>query len=95
MQAKRPYGCSSTLFLTLLICLQCSDDDFGEGDVWRSVLYEPGGWLVNLLSVDFSIVEYTKHNKKGIRNLSVEEKVTYRDYRLTFGCFMWDSMNSS
>ena len=33
MQAKRPSGCSSTLFLTLLICLQCSDDDFGEGDV--------------------------------------------------------------
>ena len=54
MQAKRPYGCSSTSFLTLLICLQCSDDDFVEGDVWRSVLYEPGGWLVNLLSVDFS-----------------------------------------
>ena len=28
-------GCPSTLFLTLLICLQSSDNDFGEGDVSR------------------------------------------------------------
>ena len=43
MQANRLDGCSSTSFLTILICLQYSDNDFEGGDVSRDVLYEPGG----------------------------------------------------
>ena len=31
--------CNSVL--TLSICLQCSDNDFGGGDASRDVLYEP------------------------------------------------------
>ena len=53
MQANRFDGCQSTLFLTLLICLQCSDNDFWEGDVSRDVLYESGG-KVDMISVVFS-----------------------------------------
>ena len=37
-------------FLTILICLQCNDNNFGGGDVSRDVLYEPGG-MVGLISV--------------------------------------------
>ena len=33
MQANRLDGYLSTLFLTLLICLQCSDINSGRGDV--------------------------------------------------------------
>ena len=40
-------------FLTLLLCLQCSDNDFGGGDVSRHVLYKPGG-KADLISVVFS-----------------------------------------
>ena len=40
------------LVLTLLICLQCSDNDFGRGDVSRDVLYEPGG-KTDLISIVF------------------------------------------
>ena len=46
-------GCPSNSFLTLLICLQCSDKDIGGGDVSRDVLYEPGG-KVDLINVVFS-----------------------------------------
>ena len=37
----------------LLICLQCSDNDFEQGDVSRDVLYEPGD-RVDLISLVFS-----------------------------------------
>ena len=53
MQANELDGWPSNSFLTLLICLQCSDNDFGGGDVSRDVLYEPGG-KVNLISIVFS-----------------------------------------
>ena len=36
-------GCPSTSFITLLICIQCSDNNFGESDVSRYILYVPGG----------------------------------------------------
>ena len=53
METHRFDDCSSSSFLTLLICLQCSENDFGGADVSRDVLYEPG---VNfdLISVVFS-----------------------------------------
>ena len=53
MQVNKLDGWPSNLFLTLLICLQCSDNDFGGGDVSRDVFYEPGG-KVNLISIVFS-----------------------------------------
>ena len=53
MQDNKLDGCPSNLFLCLLICLQCSDNDFGGGCVSRDVLYEPGG-KVDLISVVFS-----------------------------------------
>ena len=53
MEVNKLGGCPSNLFLTLLICLQCSDNDFGGGDVSRDVLYDPGG-KVELISVVFS-----------------------------------------
>ena len=53
MQANKLDGCSFNSFLALLICLQCSDNQFGGGDVSRDVLYEPGG-KVDLISVVFS-----------------------------------------
>ena len=42
MRANKLDGCPSNSFLTFLICLQCSDNDFGGGDVSRDVLSEPG-----------------------------------------------------
>ena len=45
MEANKLGGRPSNLFLTLLICLQCSDNDFGGGDMSRDVLHEPGAWL--------------------------------------------------
>ena len=53
MRANKLDGCPSNLFLTLLICLQCSDNDIGEGDVSRDVLYEPAG-KVDLIRIVFS-----------------------------------------
>ena len=53
MEAKKLDGCPSNSFLTFLICLQCSDNDLGGGDVSRHVLYEPGNSL-DLISVVFS-----------------------------------------
>ena len=50
MRANKLDGCPSNSFLTLLICLQCSDSDIGGGDVSRDVLYEPGG-KVDLISI--------------------------------------------
>ena len=41
MQANRLDGCPSKSFFTLLICLQCSDNNFGGSVVTRHVLYEP------------------------------------------------------
>ena len=52
-RAKKLDGCPSNSFLTLLICLQCSDNDTGGGDVSRDVLYEPGV-KVDLISIVFS-----------------------------------------
>ena len=53
MRAYNLDGCPSNSFLTLLICLHCSDNKFGGGDVTRDVLYEPGS-KVELISVAFS-----------------------------------------
>ena len=52
MRVNKLDGCPSSSFLSLLICLQCSDNDFGGGNVSRDVLYEPGG-KVDLISVVF------------------------------------------
>ena len=52
MQASQLDGCPSNSFLTLLICLQYSDNDIERGDVSRDILYEPGG-KVDLISVVF------------------------------------------
>ena len=67
MRAKKLDGCPSNSFLILLICLQCSDNDFGGGDVSSNVLYEPGGqgWL-DLGSLFKMFVEYTNRSKKSI-----------------------------
>ena len=53
MEANKFDGWPSSSFLTLLICLQRSDNDTGGGDVSRIILYEPGG-KVDLISVVFS-----------------------------------------
>ena len=53
LQANKLDCCSSNLFLTLLICLRCSHNDFGGDEVSRDVLYEPGG-RVDLISAVFS-----------------------------------------
>ena len=52
MRANKGDGCPFNLCLTLLICLQCSDNDIGGGDVSRDVLYEPGSSL-DLISIIF------------------------------------------
>ena len=67
MQANKLDGCPSNSFSTLFICLQCSNNDFGGGDVLRDALHEPGG-RADLLSVVFFkiIVEYNKRNKNSI-----------------------------
>ena len=52
MQINKLDGCPSNSFLTFLICLQCSYNDFGEGNLSREVLYEPGD-RVDLISVVF------------------------------------------
>ena len=53
MEANELDGCPSNSFLTLLICLGCSDNDFGGGDASRDVLFQPGG-KVDLISVVIS-----------------------------------------
>ena len=53
MWANKLDGCPSNSFLTLLIYLQCSDNDIGGSDVSRDVLYDPGNSL-DLISVVFS-----------------------------------------
>ena len=53
MQANKREGWPSNSFLTLLICLQGSDNDFGGDDVSKGALYEPGS-RVDLISVVFS-----------------------------------------
>ena len=53
MQANKLDGCLSNSFLTLLICLQCSDNDIGGGDASRDVLHQPGV-KVDLISIVFS-----------------------------------------
>ena len=53
MRANKLHGCPSNSFFTLLICLPCSDNDIGGGDVSRDVFYEPGD-KVDLISVIFS-----------------------------------------
>ena len=53
MQVIRLDGRPSNSLLTLFICLQCSDNSIGGGDVSRDVLYELGG-KVDLICVVFS-----------------------------------------
>ena len=53
MQVNKLDGYASNSFLTLLICLQFSDNDIRGGDVSRDVLDEPGG-KVDLISIIFS-----------------------------------------
>ena len=53
MWASKLDGCPSNSFLTLLIYLQCSDNDIEGSDVSRDVLYDPGNSL-DLISVVFS-----------------------------------------
>ena len=52
MRDSKLDGGPSNPFLTLLICLQCSDNDTGAGDVSRDVLYQPGNNL-DMISVAF------------------------------------------
>ena len=54
MRANKLDGCSSSssIHLTLLICLHCSGNDIGEGDISRDILYEPWG-KVDQISVVF------------------------------------------
>ena len=54
MRANKLDGFPFNSFLSLLICLQWSDNDFGGDDVSMDVLYEPGV-KVDLISVVFSI----------------------------------------
>ena len=56
-------GCSSTWLLNLFICLQYSNNDFGDGDVSCDVLYVPRG-EIDLLRVVFMVAWYTKRTKK-------------------------------
>ena len=53
MQANRVDDFPSTSFLTLLICLQCSYNDFGGRDVSSDVSYAPEG-KVDLVRIVFS-----------------------------------------
>ena len=53
MPVNKLDGYPSNSFLTLLICLQFSDNDIRGGDVSRDVLDEPGG-KVDLISIIFS-----------------------------------------
>ena len=53
MEANKLDGWPSNSFLTLLICLQWSPNNFGGGDVSRDILYDPEG-KVDLVSVVFS-----------------------------------------
>ena len=53
MQANKLDGCPSNSFLPLLICLQCSDNDFGGGHVLSGILFEPGR-KVDLIHIVFS-----------------------------------------
>ena len=45
-------GCKFALFETLLICVQCSDNNFGIGQVSRYVFYAPGE-TINLSKLTF------------------------------------------
>ena len=58
MQANKLDGWPASCFLTLLICLQCSDNDFGGGDVSRDVLLESGLFKI--------VVGYAKRYKNSI-----------------------------
>ena len=64
--SKTLNGCSSTSILTLLICLQYSNDNFERGDISSDLLYEPEKTsdLCTLLSKLF--VRYTKLNENVI-----------------------------
>ena len=54
MPYNQKLACMLTnLILTLLICFQYSDNDFGRGEVSRDVLYEPGG-RADVIRVVFS-----------------------------------------
>ena len=53
MNNNKLEGQQQQTFSILLSCLQCSDNDFGGGDVSTDVFYEPGG-KVNLIRVVFS-----------------------------------------
>ena len=53
MQANSLDGSPSASFLTLFICLQCSDNHFGGSNVSEDVLYVPEA-IVDLIGVVFS-----------------------------------------
>ena len=53
MRAYKLDSCPSNSFLTLLIYLQCSDNNIGGGDVSREVFYDPGNSL-DMISIVFS-----------------------------------------
>ena len=53
MQTNKLDGCSSNSLLALLVCLQCTENDFGGGDVSRDVLYE-SETRIDLICVVFS-----------------------------------------
>ena len=67
MEANKFDGWSSNSLLTLLIRLQCSDNDFGGGDVSSDVLYGPGGKVDLIRHSHFKMFfMYAKRNKKDI-----------------------------
>ena len=59
MQADKLNGCQSNSFLTLLICLQCCDNDFGGGVVTRDVFYEPKETSESFMLIFFRIFSGT------------------------------------
>ena len=62
MESNKLDGCPSSWILTLLICLQCSDNDRGGGDVSRDVFYVSVG-KGSLFKI---IALYAKRNKNSI-----------------------------
>ena len=67
MGANKLDGLPSNFFLTLLICLQCSDNDTGWGDVSRDVLNETVGKVdLDLSSLFKIVVGYAKRDKNSI-----------------------------
>ena len=62
MQANRLGDCPSDSFFTLLIFLQCNDNDFGGNVVTRDVLYE---------------TEKTRHTKRNEKIIVGSECIVF------------------